>query len=520
MTTISSRRRRFLYCLPLAGILLALQSCSNESFEPPPAEENIPVTLRLSIVPSHLAGGRSRITKADETYFQPAAEKCEELRSLRVILASGDTIEENRILTLSGGEDISGDRLAFTTIPGHKRIYLFGNEEILPENVQDLLKSATAGKQTPDFAAIQLSRTADNPLYDLRDPEKRDYLPMSEFFDVTVMDPEGDTGYTQEESLFLTRAVSKFSFRIRKSADFSGTGNEQIRAIRISSIGKREYLLPNATEYSPAKYDPSNNPYEGRYVTTYSVPTDDNAKSDFIYTLPVPVAPASLPEEGYSWSPRIYLPETAGESFSCSISYDGETWLPSAELPNLPSLPRNTHAIVDITVGNGNSMNLEVNVLPWDVETFTFDYSENVGIASDGALSFRPGTYAMLDKPTGTLLLSDFPASAAGGFRIATPAGARWDAYLITTGGEQGAIRFLTGTGSTQQLTDHISGAVGGEGASFNIRASGHAGESANTAIMIVTVTMGNGTTVPVNILSGGGYGSGIEHITIIQNPQ
>lgn len=42
----------------------------------------------------------------------------------------------------------------------------------------------------------------------------------------------------------------------------------------------------------------------------------------------------------------------------------GLTWFPEVELPNLPSLPRNTHVIINFEL-SGSTLNATVDVLPY-----------------------------------------------------------------------------------------------------------------------------------------------------------
>lgn len=509
--------RRILYGnILLLPWLLVLSSCITES-NSPDCPKGAKIILALDVSIASPVSSRSVDTRADDTYFELPEEECEALSKLRVVMVEDGKVTSNRVTSVSGN-NIDSERFKYEVEPGPKRIYLFGNEDSYPEEYWTRLKSLLEGEEF-DPTGWTLSATPRQPLFDWRENPDDRHLPMSEFFDVVVKPVETEADKTQTARLFVTRAATKFSFRIHKADDYQGVGTEKLTSIKIQSIGSREYLLPFNTTYSPAKDMPSTNQYEGRYVTAYDVPDTDNPKTDFVYYLPSPIDVSTLLAP-YVYSPRIYLPETAGNEFLCTISFDGKEYVAPVRLNNLKALPRNTHVLVDITVGNGHSMILRVVALPWDTENFSFDFSENVGLATDGALSFVPGTYYHLDKTKGRIILNEYPNATRGSFGIASPLGAYWTAYLVTVSGQQGSILFQVNDGANTYTTDHISGMVGNQKANFSIVASGQAGTDANVAIMQVMVTMSSGNSLSANVLRGGGYGSDVEYITIVQNPQ
>lgn len=516
---------KFRIGLPLTAVALAiLTGCSSEQDLPDSPYADSDVFLKFNISVAHGPKGMTQATRANDTYFELPTEECENLNELRVIIVSGDTVEANRKINFRQDASALSSDLTFKTYPGGKRVYLFGNESSYPADYQTALAKANVGKLFTGADSWQLSRPTGKPLYDLTENPDNLYVPMSEAFNINVKQPTSQADLNQSADLFITRAVSKFSFRFRRSDDFEGTGNEKLTSIKINGIGQREYLIPFKTVYNPSKDEPSTNPLEGRYITSFAVPTSANTPAAFTYTMANPVAVASLPTVSsnsvFAWSPKMYLPETSGTEFFCTISYDGKEYLTPVKLPNLDLFPRNTHVIVDITIGNGNAMLVNVTPLPWDTETYSYDFTQNVGMATDGALSFAASTYRNLNKATGRLVLNDYPAAASGSFGISTPQGARWDAYLISKTGYQGAIMFQVTENGNTKLTDHISGTVDGTKANFKIQAAGAAGATANTAILQVIVTMPSGQSVWANVLQGGGYGAGVENLTIIQNPQ
>ena len=159
------------------------------------------------------------------------------------------------------------------------------------------------------------------------------------------------------------------------------------------------------------------------------------------------------------------------------------------------------------------SLALDLEVLPWIREDSYIDFSSNVGVSSDGVLSINGGAY--LNKQAARLVV-EYPDVAHGTFYISTPENCRWDAYLITKTGVLNAIQFKMADGT---YTNTISGIVGVDKAEFDITASIQPGNTANTAELVVLVTLADGTSVPAEILDPA-WGSSSKTLTIIQNPQ
>ncbi len=163
-------------------------------------------------------------------------------------------------------------------------------------------------------------------------------------------------------------------------------------------------------------------------------------------------------------------------------------------------------------------------VSPWTPEYLEIDFSENFAMAEDGALAFVNGTYAFLEPQTGRLVLNDYPQAVTGSFGISEPEGARWEASLVTIGGELNVIQFVTGTGADGKLqySNRISGIIDGQKVTFYVGATQSASNVPRMALLQVMVTLQSGLTIPVTILksSDSEYGDDIKNITFIQNPQ
>lgn len=532
LDTVRNCLRRVAVGVALAAALGSVVACSSAD-EPDNDKPVNPVGetvfLSLDITPLEQAqpqnGSRANIVDSDN-YFEIPVRECEKLNSLRVIIASKTTgiIEANRLVAVSADGRPISDNLIFRTTPGPKLVYIFGNESSLPENILSLLDSRRAGTSVAGLDDITISRPASGgSLFDFDSNAYDGYsrVPMSECWDVNV-ENESTGGRYQQADLFITRAVTKFSFRVKLSDDFTAIPADTITDIVINGIGISEYLLPHNTVYSPDKGTPSTNPYEGRWITQFSNPTEGNSIVPATFKLDNPINIRNLADgRSYTYAPAIYLPEAATPAggFTCQLRYGNAGLTDPVRLPNLDLLPRNTHVVVDITVGNDRQMMFNVVVLPWNSETHEYDYTTNIGIPADGYLTFDAGTYRNLNKQTARLLL-DYPNPVRARFGISTPIGATWDAYLITTAGEQDAIRFRTVDASgTYTYTTHISGSVGNSRNIIDITSVMAPGSSTRTARLQITVTLPGGVTIPVNIISNKEYGIN-EYMTIVQNPQ
>lgn len=379
-----------------AATLPLLASCSSDaSVLPADNPSDVYLTLEISVT-EPASESRSR-AEGDLTYFKLPELECEKLHTLRVIIlnASDNKVESNRMVTVDSDGSIINDNLTFKTKPGQKRILLFGNESTLAPETIDLLNKATAGS-TMNMDAVNsllMVRTGDNALYNWENREDdtetgRLSVPMTESWNVTVdeLNAEGDNRY-QTADLFITRAVTKFSFTVTKSDHITdgenySLENHEIRSFTIDRIGFQQYLMPRAV-YDPVKGEPSNYEYNGRYITSFSVPSDSPQPASFTFNPDTPMDVDVL-EKGktFMYAPLIYLPETPGKEFHCSLTVfdkisQQETTLPlSQKLPNLPSLPRNTHVLVNILLTPGE-LKCTVDVVPYTSvklnPTFGFD---------------------------------------------------------------------------------------------------------------------------------------------------
>ncbi|MDE6484341.1 MAG: hypothetical protein K2L14_02975, partial [Duncaniella sp.] len=341
---------------------------------------------------------------------------------------------------------------------------------------------------------------------------------------------------------FLTRAAAKARFYINASDNFTGTevANARIKAIRLSGIGTTEYVFPNNAVYSTPKEQltaPGN--VIETYITSFATPAANRPVTYEITGLNVEIEkpadgkPSLI--QGVNGASTIYFPESilaAEQHYMVSVQLNDAkgTWLTAPLETNIlnfggrDAIARDTALPIIITF-NG-SADIKAEVLPWNREDYYVDYTANIGFADDGYLKItgtpgQTGDYLSLNETTAQLVLN-YGKTARGTFEIASPVGAQWDAYLITTGGTQNAIQFVDPADATKTTT-HISGKIGESPADFGIVSTVAPGATQNSAQLMVIVTLVDGTPVVADVIqnwkTNAGGGEKIDRLTIIENP-
>lgn len=496
-----------------------LLGCSHHSGPDVPEADDSTIELRMDIRLSDAGNltaseSQSRASRASDLMDIPG----ENLEHLRVIIVDNTDgkIVHNRGIVLNGGVSVYDD-MRFVVKPSTAyNIYLLGNcrdldglgtdldfgQDALPVGSvypADKIENAIIGCSAGDAMIVNSGQT-------------KKALPITEKYTIVTDDPSGEQHQIQNVSFLMFRAAVKFSFSVNVSEDFIGFQKDRLTAVNISGLGNSMYLLPHDARF----YNDDPESEEG--IVSFSVP-DGVERGNFDFTLPGQGLKLSAGMDEYSWSPLIYFPEalTPTGGFLCTLKFENHvTAIRQVILPSLPyGLPRNTHVKVDITLGNNNSVRVTAKVLPWDQMVSEFNFSNEVGIGTDGALKFLEGTYLDLDKESGRLVLKN-SVILQGSFGISTPKGARWDAYLISESGRTDAIQFILEDGSN---TNRISGIVDDYVDNFNIESVFPPGDEPNSAILQVVVTTDDGRGIPINILTGAGYGENVKNLTIIQNP-
>lgn len=364
-------------------LTLAAISCSGHSEgEEPAAGDDGMVNFSIAIYAgdpekpeSSRAGapGGGVPGKSGDDYYGEAATKHERIRTLRaIILRPGGRVEHNVYLQNTIPSEGLGQYsyIRVKVIGGEKKtVYLFANEASLAHCGVDVnLNDYTAGTTFPaeQFSQYQLSSTAGQPLIDNTGSEKFD-IPMTEAFDVDIRLPQADgTNREQSADLFVTRATVKFSFHFH--ATETPSAEYSFSELAIESLGNREYLMPDAANvaYVPAKYPYS---FEDRYITDYAVPSGaENQIYIFHPGEKLKFATDYVANTVLSYEPQLYFAETkltADAKYILKLKLAGDAdYCAEVPLPNLPSLPRNTHVKVNVTLANSD-VRCTVDVLPY-----------------------------------------------------------------------------------------------------------------------------------------------------------
>ena len=369
--------RRISILVFLLVSILCISSCKEDSeaaLKPSSGKANM-VTLDLTVSVDELLNPsiQSRTFDGDST-FEPATSPYELLHTLRVIICHPDgRIEHNRRVDVDGAQNsISSDELKFKVVAGElKTIYLIGNEDYL---VSLLSTEESVGNYFDTFMVddifkkievenLLLSMPGNAPVIDNSDEAlNKQYIPMSECFDVHVPYPIATEDFLQSANLFITRSLIKFSFNIKVDTEFpKGTF---LDGIKIAGLGNCSYFLPRDTWYNPPKYTPSDNSYGGRFIDYFSVPSDVDDKYCVFRSL-IPVDMSKVGET--QLAPQSYLPETKDGKYVVSLLFTGNDELSEllgTQQLELTEIPRNTHVKVNITFRT-HEISATVDLVPY-----------------------------------------------------------------------------------------------------------------------------------------------------------
>lgn len=356
-------------------LTLAAIGCSGHSdSEEPAAGYDGMVNFSIAVYAGdpEKPGSRADTLPGDDYYGDPATPH-ERIRTLRAIILRPDgRVEHNVYLQRTIPADGLGQYsyIRVKVVGGEtKTVYLFANEASLAHCGVDVnLNDYTAGTTFPkdDFSKYQLNCDAGQPLIDNENGTEKLDIPMTEAFDVDIRLPQADgTDYEQSADLFITRATVKFSFHFQSTA--VPTVAYSFSELAIESIGNREYLMPDAASvtYVPEK----SHSFEDRYITKYEVPS---GTENMVYTFhpgdKLTFTTDYVPKTEIAYEPQLYFAETklaADKKYILKLKLAGdEDYCAEVPLPNLPSLPRNTHVKINVSLENSD-VSCTVDVLPY-----------------------------------------------------------------------------------------------------------------------------------------------------------
>ncbi len=554
--------------------MLGAVGCNNSDAPAVPDPDMVHLCLDISF------DGQEGTTRAgnDPTGYENPSGDFEKISTLRVIIVRDiktdettgvetGVVEANRLVSTTDEGTPINDNLEFKVIANElKRIYLVANEKFLPvpadfttslnPTVMKFFDNLTVQKEVNlstltywTFSLPGITETTTEVttgVFPATAETSSPRLPLTEFFDVNV-DRKKAIDQQFYAHLFLTRTAAKAKFFLTTSDNFVAPAGviPTIESISLSGVGTSAYVFPYKTTYSPKKEDLIVNTidYSGElkaYIDNFSTPEGSRTVTYSIKNINEPVQKPKNEEVEYMNLPQpialgkpitdtFYFPESivGSQDYIVAVKLTDGTILSAPLTDNIlniagkgKAIARNTY--LPITIEFVGAMAIKVDVLNWTSEFYEFDFSDHVGMADDGAVSFIENTYAEggFNKNTGRVVLREFPNATTGTFTIGAPIGHRWRAYLVTTVGEMNTIQFVTGRDADGNpiYSNEITGTVG-EPVTFNVASKMSAGNEQREAVLQVTVSLDyGGISVPVNILEGGSYGAGTENITFIQN--
>lgn len=386
-------------------LLLAVWTGGCSLFDHPDCHNDDNLSLCLHIFSAEPRYPETR--DGDNNYtFEPAAYDTEKMNTIRVIIVNhaDNKVVHNYFERLASPDLFTKDLLFPVEFNTKYNVYLIANEEGIPDyqDVSQSLKIFPGSNYTvgsledivisASDSGVPFIGNADSP------NENSVPIPLTEIYQVkTIEEPEEpnfENNIIQSETFFITRAATKFSFHFFRSADSEWSNYPvesakklSIKKIKITGLGRDEYLFPKNTIYNPPKYkeDGKVDNKTDRIITEFKLP-DSNVTGDYIFTLPDPIEVSELDETPTntdniipgknSFVPQLYFTESKGYftgstadigEFQCALSFDGKSYDEdrTVTLPNLPNgLPRNTHVEIIATI-TPQGFEMEVRVLPY-----------------------------------------------------------------------------------------------------------------------------------------------------------
>lgn len=288
-----------------------------------------------------------------------AANDNEKMHTLRVVIVRPDlTVEANRLIDLRAAAALQYKAESFRVAPNErKRIYLFVNENTTATDrltgkrklVDFDFDGIKVGSPFPADVINGLKISLNDNTEQIDGP-----LPMSEQHECFV-----NKKPVQECSLFVTRAAVKFTFHIKNESGNSVTLNN----LTISRMAREEWYMPRA------KYGDPDETTGQRVITEYEVPPGVGYY-EYGKDNPVPDG-VTVASGGEAVLDPIYLlegkytdePDSEGRNYSLEISLNNTTR--RHYFPELETLPRNTHVVVNITCDADSEVTCGIDVIPY-----------------------------------------------------------------------------------------------------------------------------------------------------------
>lgn len=359
---------RHIFSLIIAAAVLF--GCAKEEGMQPQQDDFARLCLNVSVF-----DGAAYLGLPTKAEYADAATDGEKMQTLRIVIVRPDgTVEHNKYFDFHQSPTTEFGTAKFKVEPdAEKTVYLFANEnapsmtdggKALNYNFDQKI---VVGQQFPtdEVANLQINLTENveqlSPVL----------LPMCEKHLLSnIVYTEKDLAYEYAADLFVVRAATKFTFNIKNETSSDVTVSD----LKVDKLARIEYYMPNGTIYSEPDATTG-----GREITGYNVPTIAN--NDY-YTFKTnlvtdKVIKANM-SEFTSLGKPIYLLEgkytdaaSEGKNYKLSLTINGVE--DSEYFPALPQLPRNTHAVVNITI-NDSGLSCTVQVMPYGAYELNPDF--------------------------------------------------------------------------------------------------------------------------------------------------
>lgn len=381
-------KTKILNILMLLAICVGAGSCVHEDFSECPEQDPkqpgyVYLNLNLDVL-DNVQGGATRASLDDmngNNYLQEAISEYEKIKSVRVIIVRGEPldlttypgmennsgyVEHNQLFTLYNGV-VRYDNMRFKVQGGEKKkIYFIVNEDLVEEqNHFDFDAIRVGNVYGGSIELLQLTRLPQTALIDNSGPENtQKYIPMSECFDIEVPTPKNPEDFElRMKDFFVTRAAVKFSFNVQFAEGlFLKDPDWYVKDITVSNIADTEYFLPRGTVYKDVT-DP--NGLKGKVIMDYTTP-DRLVRTPYVFNKEISYTPGVQ-----QFMPAFYFPESGkNERYDVSMTLANRTneetiVFGPALLDNLPSLPRNTHVVVNISLDNNRELSATTTIFPY-----------------------------------------------------------------------------------------------------------------------------------------------------------
>ena len=327
--------------LALSLFVCSLTGCSDNGDQPTIKPND--VYLELDIVAPNKMQNIDPSKKSPTRAYEDK-EAGELIKTLRFIIVRPDgTVEHNRLYDFNPIE-IEAFEKKFKVVSGEqKRVFAIANEDarysggakVVNYNFDTILP----GQQFPmdEFSNIQIKTSSDTQT--LPTPL---VMCISKRFDVPVnSDLAGE--------IEIIPAATKFTFTIKNNSDVL---TQKIKSISINKIARNEYLWPRTSTGDDVELGLDGNMVE------YVVPSIANNEyytftHEFSPSSPIELAPGgSYTDSSFYLTEGKYTDDGDLRNYSITFNYNnGEEISSTKYFPNLAQLPRNSHVVCNITIG-------------------------------------------------------------------------------------------------------------------------------------------------------------------------